>query len=181
MRRTVFAVVCGVVLLISGTASAQVPATDAGRSLPTREGFWFNGGLGLGSYGCQDCDGERTSGLSGGLSLGGTLNEHVLLGVGTTGFAKDVDGETFTVGTFDARVRYYPSIANGFFLNGGVGLGSMRFAGESELGLGIMLGVGWDIRIGGKVSVTPFWNGFAMRNSNVDANVGQLGIGITIH
>jgi hypothetical protein len=44
-----------------------------------------------------------------------------------------------------------------------------------------MLGVGWDIRVGRNVSLTPFWNGFAMSNSNGDANVGQFGLGFTIH
>jgi hypothetical protein len=178
MRKTLF--MFGMVLLVSAAASAQVPAPNAGSSLPAREGAWFNAGLGFGSLGCDDCV-EREGGLSGGLSVGGTLNDRVLIGVGTTGFAKGVEGETLSVGTLDARVRFYPSHTNGFFLNGGIGLGSLRYAGESEFGLGIMLGVGWDIRMGEKVSLTPFWNGFAMSNSNVDANVGQLGIGITIH
>ena len=178
MRKTVF--VLGMVLLVTATASAQVPAPNAGSSLPVREGVWFNAGLGFGSLGCEDCVG-RDNGLSGGLSVGGTINDRLLIGVGTTGFAKSIDGETLTVGTLDARVRFYPSHTMGLFLNGGVGLGTLRFAGESELGLGVMLGLGWDIRLGEKVSLTPFWNGFAMSNSNVDANVGQLGIGITIH
>jgi len=41
--------------------------------------------------------------------------------------------------------------------------------------------VGWDIRVGRNVSLTPFWNGFAMANDIADANVGQIGIGVTIH
>lgn len=175
------AFVFGFLLLGATTASAQVPSPDAGSSLPVRQGVWFNAGLGFGSLGCQNCDGERESGLSGGLSLGGTLSDRVLIGVGTTGFAKSIEGETLTVGTLDARVRFYPARTKGLFLNGGVGLGSMSYAGESEFGLGIMLGAGWDIRVGKNVSLTPFWNGFAMSNANVDANVGQLGIGVTIH
>jgi hypothetical protein len=31
------------------------------------------------------------------------------------------------------------------------------------------------------VSLTPYWNGFAMSSSNTDANVGQVGLGITVH
>jgi hypothetical protein len=104
-----------------------------------------------------------------------------MIGVGTTGFAKSIDGETFSVGTLDARVRFYPMRESGFNLTTGLGLGSMSYAGDSELGVGVMLGVGWDIRVAKNVSLSPFWNGFAMRNSNVDANVGQIGIGITIH
>lgn len=161
---------------------AVTPPSNAGSTVrpQTREGFWFSAGLGFGSLGCDNC-GSRDDGLSGGLSLGAVVSERVLLGVGTTGFAKNVLGETLSVGTLDARVRFYPVRTSGFFLNGGLGVGSLSYAGESEFGLGLMLGLGWDIRVGRNVSLTPFWNGFAMRNSNVDANVGQLGLGFTIH
>ena len=159
----------------------QPPAPVATAARPhVREGLWFNVGLGFGSFGCENCV-TRDSGLSGGLSLGGPIGERVLLGAGTTGFAKQIDDEIFSVGTLDARVRVYPVRTSGFFLNGGVGLGTMTFAGESEIGIGVMLGVGWDIRVGRNVSLTPFWNGFAMSNANVDGNVGQLGVGITVH
>jgi hypothetical protein len=62
---------------------------------------------------------------------------------------------------------------------GGTSVGP--YAGDSEFAVGVMLGLGWDIRLAKNVSLTPFWNGFAMSNANVDANVGQLGIGFTIH
>jgi len=160
----------------------QIPASNAGSRLQTREGFWFNAGLGFGSWGCQDCEGYRENGLSGGLSLGTAITDRLMLGVGTTGFSrKTADGELFTIGTLDARVRFYPKRTSGFNLTTGLGLGSLSYAGESEIGMGLMLGVGWDIRVAKNVSISPFWNGFAMQNSNVDANVGQLGIGITIH
>jgi hypothetical protein len=157
-----------------------VPAAGSTFRPHIREGFWFSAGLGFGSLGCQDCIG-REDGLSGGLSLGTAVGDRMLVGVGTTGFAKTVEGLTFSVGTLDARVRFYPSRTSGFFLNGGLGLGSVSYAGDSEFGVGVMLGLGWDIRLGKNVSLTPFWNGFAMSNSNVDANVGQLGIAFTIH
>ena len=166
----------------SAVPDAQLPASNAGSALKPqiREGFWFNVGMGYGTAGCEECFG-RDSGLSGGLSLGATLGDHVLLGVGTTGFAREIDGDLFTIGTLDARVRVYPARRQGFFINGGIGVGSASYAGDSEFGLGIMLGVGWDLRVGRNVSLTPFWNGFAMANSNVDFNVGQIGIGVTIH
>jgi hypothetical protein len=168
-----------VFLLVATPAFAQ-PDVPATANKHARQGFWFNAGLGFGSVGCQDCDG-RESGLSGGLSLGGSITDRFLLGVGTSGFAKEIDGETFSVGTFDARVRFYPSRTNGFFLTGGIGLGNVSYAGETERGLGVVLGLGYDIRVGRNVSLTPFWSGFAMSNSNLDANVGQLGLGVTIH
>jgi hypothetical protein len=198
MRSAYFAaLVLGLVLISTSSATAQTTDTTAARvngsseqiatagdavggHPQTREGFWFNAGLGLGSLGCDNCVG-RENGLSGNLSLGGKISDRVLLGVGTTGWAKSEGGETLTVGTLDARVRFYPVLKSGFFLTGGLGVGDVSFAGDSEFGLGVVLGIGWDIRVGRNVSLTPFYNGFAMRSSVADANVGQLGIGITIH
>src|SRR3954464_3289475 len=66
-------------------------------SAQERHGFWFNGGLGYGSLGCDNC-GSREGGLSGGLSLGGTLSPKWLLGVGTSGWYKDEGGASVTIG-----------------------------------------------------------------------------------
>jgi hypothetical protein len=176
----------------SPTASTESPATAPQSPAPVpsqpprvessrkhlREGFWFSGGLGYGSLGCDGCVG-RASGLSGGLTFGGTLSDKWLLGVGTTGWARsDV---SLTVGTVDARVRFYPSLNHGFFITGGIGMGSVSFEGESELGVGAIFGVGWDVRVSRNVSLTPFYNGFAMESSEVNANVGQIGLAVTIH
>lgn len=154
--------------------SSQMP----GVSRHNREGFWFNAGLGYGSLGCDGCS-DRWNGGSGGLSLGRAISPRLLLGVGTTGWAR-TDTE-LTVGTLDARVRFYPSETSGFFLTGGLGLGALSSGGVNEVGLGAVLGLGMDIRVGRNVSLTPFWSGFATRSSTFDANVGQLGLGITIH
>lgn len=171
----------GLLVLLAACAATGVEAQGASR----RQGFWFSGGLGYGSLGCDGCV-DRTGGLSGGLSLGGTLSPKLLLGVGTTGWTRSEDGATLTVGTLDARVRFYPSVTGGFFLTGGLGLSSISasvdgFGSDSELGVGVVLGLGVDIPIGRNTSVTPFLNGIGMNTSNADANVGQLGLAITLH
>jgi hypothetical protein len=86
-----------------------------------------------------------------------------------------------TVGTLDVRMRFHPIRTSGFFLTLGLGVGSLSFAGESESGAGAVVGVGWDIRMSRNVSLTPFYNGSAVSNSSGDANVAQVGIGITVH
>lgn len=169
------AMVLAVLISVSSTLSAQ----------QTRQGFWFNIGLGYGSLGCDDCDG-REGGLSGGLSLGGTLGKHWLLGVGTAAWSKEENGVTLQTGTLDLRARFYPSATGGFFLTGGVGLGTIYakvdgFGSDRENGIGVLLGIGYDFRVGKNVSLTPYWNGFAVKTDNSDANVGQIGLGVTVH
>jgi hypothetical protein len=171
----------------ASSAPTQEPiVTRAPESVPQdREGFWFSGGFGIGSLGCDNCSG-RVNGFSGGLSLGATISERLLVGFGTTGWYRSEDGIWLNAGTWDARVRFYPSVSSGFFLTGGIGIGTISlglsdFGSERETGMGLVLGVGWDIRVRENLSLTPFWNGAAVRTSNADANFGQLGLNITVH
>jgi hypothetical protein len=109
----------------------------------------------------------------------------VLLGVGTTGWYKSVDGVTLTGGTFDARLRFYPAVRSGFFLTAGGGLGSIAvsdgFLSDSETGVGVLFGLGWDLRVGRNVSLTPYYNGFAVGVDSGTFFVDQFGLGVTIH
>ena len=171
-----------VVALILAAFSPR--AASAQGHAQTRHGFWFNGGLGYGSLGCQDC-GSREGGLSGGIAIGGSLSQKVLLGVGTNGWTKSESGATLSVGTLAALIRFYPSSTGGFFLLGGLGVGRVHLGGAgfdaSQTGAAALVGLGYDIRVGQNVSLTPYWNGFAMSSDNTDANVGQIGLGITVH
>ena len=165
---------------LAASALAQQP-----RQPQLRHGFWFSGGLGYGSLGCQDCSG-RTGSVSGNIALGGTLSPKFLLGVSTNGWTKSENGSSLTVGTLTAAVRFYPSPTGGFFLTGGLGLGTVSagvsgFGSASETGVAALLGLGYDIPVGRTISLTPYWNGFALSYSGGDANVGQIGLGITVH
>ena len=170
--------------LLAVVAIAVSSASAQGRS-NARQGFWFNGGLGYGSLGCQDC-GSREGGLSGGISLGATINSRFLIGVGTTGWTKSEQGATMTVGTLDARVRFYPSPTGGFYVTAGFGIGSVAasisgFGSASEVGIGEVLGLGYDIRVASNISLTPYWHMYAVQAGDSDANVGQLGLSVTVH
>lgn len=159
-------------------------AVGQGRA-QTRSGFWFNGGLGFGTAGCDGCDG-RESAATLALAAGGTLSRKVLLGASIDGWSKSEGGATITIATLLARLRFYPSATGGFFLTAGLGLGTVNvelsgFGSDSETGSGVLIGLGYDIRVGNNVSLTPFWNGFATHTSNTDFNVGQLGLSVTVH
>lgn len=113
------------------------------------------------------------------------MSEHVLLGLGTTGWYRSQDGVAVEGGTLDARFRIYPSLASGFFVTVGAGFGSIsatdRFGTESEGGGGGLFGLGWDMRVGQNVSLTPFYNGFAVTVASGTFYVDQIGVGVTIH
>jgi hypothetical protein len=151
-----------------------------------RDGKWFSVGLGVGTLGCfSDCFG-RIYGGSGGLTFGTTLNEHWLMGVGTSGFVRSSFGETITAGTVDLRFRAYPVLTQGFFITFGGGLGTLSYDsyfGEEErhIGASALGGVGWDLRVGRNVSLTPFYNWAFLGNTNGNLNYEQLGLAVTIH
>ena len=170
---------------LGALGSAAVVGTAQAQNAQARQGFWFSGGLGYGSLGCDNC-GSREGGVSGGLSLGGTITPRFLLGVGTSGWTKSEQGATLTVGEIYARVRFYPQTNGGFFLTGGIGVGSVTgsvagFGSNTETGGAAILGMGYDIRVARNTSITPYWNGYGMKNSNTDANVGQIGLAVTLH
>lgn len=83
-------------------------------------------------------------------------------------------------------MRFDPSATGGFFLLGGLGVASLDLKLEglgsgSDTGVAALLGLGYDIRIGRTLSLTPFWNGIGMNFDGYDANFGQLGLGLTVH
>lgn len=178
--RSMFRLAVGIALALVALAT-NVSAQHA----QTRQGFWFNVGLGAGSLGCDDC-GSRTNGISGQLSLGGTISPRLLLGAGTNGWTKEEDGVTLTMGSLAALVRFYPSATGGFYLTGGLGiatldLGLAGYGSASDTGVSAILGIGYDIRVGQNVSLTPFWNGIGGSFDGYGANFGQIGLGMTIH
>ena len=173
------------VQLAAVAASLAVATTAQAQNAQIRQGFWFSGGLGLGSLGCQNCGTSRENGMTGDLSLGGTLSPRWLLGVGTSGWSKSEQGGRLTVATLDARVRFYPWTTGGFFVTGGIGGASVRESvggiSATESGVGGLFGIGYDYRVARNTSITPYWNSFGMRNNRTDANVGQIGLAITLH
>ena len=97
---------------------------------------------------------------------------------GKRAWTKTQQGATMTVGTLDARVRFYPSTTGGFFLTGGIGFGTARLSGfgtSTENGVGTILGLGYDVRIAKNASITPYWNGFAMKNNNTTRTSDRSG------
>lgn len=167
-------------VLLAGSASAQ--------QAQARQGFWIGGGMGYGSMGlsCTGCaDVGREGGLSGYAKLGGTLRPNILLGVEMNGWTKSEGSATVTMGNLSGAAYWYPMATQGLFIKGGAGYSVLSLdtgtGNGNDSGFGILGGVGYDIRVGRNLSITPVANWFRGGFDGGSANVLQIGMGVTSH
>jgi hypothetical protein len=163
---------------------AVTPVTVAGQLVPDdpvhiygREGIWFNVGLGTGI-------GDGVGGQSANVALGWALSPRFEMAVGSSDWRAGLDRATVTLGTLDLRVQFYPELAGGFFLTGGLGLGYFWLSDSGSgpnIGRAFLLGLGYDARIRENMSITTFINRAAIHTSDPRGSMGQIGIGLTFH
>ena len=168
------------VVLAAAPAAAQTPQT--------RDGFWIGVGMGYGTLGvgCEGCDDlGRTGGLSGYVKVGAALSPSLLVGAETNGWYKNEDGVTGTLGNASAALYFYPKPEEGLFVKGGVGYSRLGLddglTNDSDGGLGLVLGAGYDFRLAGNTSLTPVLNYFRGQFDGGSADVFQVGLGVTFH
>jgi hypothetical protein len=166
--------------LLSLRAEAQRPQT--------REGFWISGGVGAGSFdlSCEDCQSDRQSGVTALLAMGGTPSQHLLIGAEIEGWSKEQDGVDIVFGHVSGVAYWYPQTTGGFFVKGGIGLGTLSLdAGplgdESDTGLALHAGAGYDIRLGRNFSLTPTAGVYWASLDPGDGNTLYLGLNATGH
>ena len=151
----------------------------------TRQGFWISVGLGGGSLGCENCGDDRENGGTAQIALGGTLSPRFQLGASSNAWAKEVNGVDITMSSLAAVAKFYPWVARGFYLSGGLGIGRIAFkegsVSASEDGTSAILGLGYDIRVGKNFSITPFLNGVGASFDGNRSDFNQVGIGVTWH
>ena len=174
------ALVLALACLLASSAEAQRPQT--------RQGFWISGGVGYGSLdvSCDDCESDRQSGVTALLAMGGTPSQNLLIGGEIEGWTKEVDGVDIVFGHVSGVAYWYPQATGGFFAKGGIGIGTLSadagpLGDESDSGLALHAGAGYDIRLGRNFSLTPtagiFWASIDPDN----ANALYLGLNATGH
>ena len=170
-------------LAFAGLLLVAAPTAAAAQHPQVREGFWIGFGFGYGSLGLSDCDDcDREGGLAGFLKLGGTLSDNWLLGFESNSWIDEDFETTVTMNTSTATVYYYPKPAGGLHLKGGLGLGHLDFEDfGDETGLGFMLGVAHDFRVGRNISIVPGVSFYLGDFEGGSVNVLQLGAGVTFH
>jgi hypothetical protein len=164
-------------VLVTTTGSAAAQGNPQ-----TREGFWINFGFGIGSLGCDDCD-DRVNGTTAHLRMGGTLSQRLLLGGEVNAWAKEEAGVTLSVAHVVPVLIFYPDANGGFYLKGGLGLTAVELdvgaiSGE-ENGIGLILGLGYDARVGRNFALTPFFDIAVSQLDGGSLNRYSFGLGFT--
>jgi outer membrane protein with beta-barrel domain len=172
----------------SALLTALLATSAFAQQAQTRQGFWVGGGMGYGSLGlsCTGCaDVGREGGVSGYAKLGGTLRQNILLGLETNVWTKSEGGGRVTLGNFSGAAYWYPMATQGLFIKAGAGYSNLSVdaggSSASDGGFGWLGGVGYDIRAGRNLSITPVANWFRGGFNGGSANVLQFGLGVTSH
>ena len=178
---------------------AVVGASAAAAQHPqVRKGFWIGFGFGYGSsnVSCDSCPStSRESGGTGFIKLGGTVSDKVLLGGEINAWTKSSGGVTADLGNVSFAAYFYPQPKSGFFVKGGVGFAATRLhnSGSADAnGYGFVLGLGYDIRVGTNISITPVGNFYFGSDGDLTEsgstletgwkhNIYDFGLGITFH
>ncbi len=178
-------------LLLVAVATSAASALQA----QTRSGFWAGAGLGFGSLqlSCRGCaSSPRSNALSGFVKLGGTISGHLRLG-GETDLWVRSSTTTKVAGNTSATAYYYPAPASGLFLRAGLGIAyyQEKNVSNAAIGVGFVVGAGYDFPIGPHASLTPVANfnwgapgdvqGGLATLPGVKQNLLQLALGITWH
>ena len=185
--------------LTAAVALALMGASVGAAQHPqVRQGFWIGFGFGYGSsnVSCDGCPSAgRESGGAGFIKLGGTLNDKWLLGGEINAWTKSSGGVTADLGNVSFAAYLYPRPKSGFFVKGGVGFATTRLhnSGTADAnGYGFVLGLGYDIRVGTNISITPVGNFYFGSDGDLKEsgttletgwkhNVYDFGLGITFH
>ncbi len=162
-----------------------------------REGLWI--GLG-GGYGTADvsCDSgcvnsDRAGGLGASFRIGGTLQPTLLLGADLAFWTHKAGGIRDYILNGSATVSHYPLRRSNFFVKGGAGFSVYQSRGLGNevkgAGLGVIGGVGYDVRISSNLFITPYGNLYLgwpgeLRNQGVlvsrgwKQNVADVGVAV---
>ena len=181
LLRVLPAFVAGLLVCQADTVSAQQPRT--------REGFWAAFGLGYGANsmscgaGCSVNPDAKGGSVTASLKLGGTPSARLRLGSEVNVWIKDLSGGvTESVGNVSAVAYFYPARRSGFFVKGGVGVASVELSqggsSASQTGVGFLVGLGHDMPVSRKISLTPVTNFYFGHEGDLQHAIIDFGLSV---
>lgn len=157
---------------------------EAQRNERIRQGFFFGAGLGYTSLELPDEDEARTR-AGGMLRVGGSLTPRILVGVESLIYAENEPANTLLFVTLTPTLWFYPLGDTPLFVKAGVGFAVLEldrglFGGNNnDGGLGVNAGLGWDFHITDSFGLTPYATWARGRLNPGDADMWQVGVGLT--
>ena len=154
----------GLIVLAAVAVLATASSAQAGKWPHERDGFVLGFNLGGGTAGVNftGVDSDREGGFAGAGRVGYAFTPELAVGLEGNFWTKEVDNETWSFDVGAASLTYYPG-AKGFFVRGGVGVGTMEFQTESngvtftasDDGFGFLVGAGYEWRLTRKFALGP--------------------------
>jgi hypothetical protein len=195
-----------VVALMASPLALQAQRASARAAAPVndRAGYSLSLGLGGGSSAYTQTGApttDRENGASGYLRVGKGFTPSMMLGLELNGWNKTENNLTGRAGMFSAIAQWYPSMTNGFFAKGGLGLARTTLEAKTatttdkveSTGFGYQVGAGYDMSIARRWSITPYVNflgapnaqakrnGTDVPDTKMGANYVQYGLGLSWH
>lgn len=160
-----------------------------------RDGFFASVGLGGGAESFDADDGlgwsDDKGGVTGYLKVGGAVSNQLILGAELNGWASRYQRQGYdrSLGSLMFVAQWYPARRSDFWLRGGLGwardnlsvYGTNGDINSHENGTALALGLGYDIRVARKVSITPSLDFQGQRYDSHDERLVSLGLGVTFY
>ena len=130
-------------------------------NLQRHDGFWISFGLGSGWGNSESVfSSDIGAPLAVQVRLGTTVNQRLLVGVESAAWLRVDIGAATTRANTTLTAMFYPWERGGFYAKGGFGVSNhtnaaITGAADSEYGFGSTFGLGYDIRLGQNLYLTP--------------------------
>ncbi len=160
---------------------AGLPGALRAQDAEEQSGTWFTTSLGY-QRGCYTLtDRHCLGGPALRLGLGKTLGGAVQVGVASTSLLgwSEVEDQLEFGGSLTAVARVYPVPRAGLVLTGGLGIGSILLTPD-RLGLAVEAGLGYDLRLARRVSLTPNLAVLRIRDPYRPTTYLQAGLAVTL-
>lgn len=149
-------------LAIAPSATAQ--ETDAQErveetGIQAHRGWWIGFGLGGGWNTSTTLDGKAEAGMGAYGRAGRTVSQRFLVGLESLAWIDAQIVQAIARTNTTLMAMFYPSRSGGLYLKGGIGMAHVQWAtplgADKETGGAVTLGIGFDIRLGSNLYLTP--------------------------
>ena len=176
--RSAAKILLSLLVLGAGGASAQR------RSSP---GIWYSVGVapGWARVTCQICAGNRRTGLSAFIGVGGSTSRALRIGGELAAWRQREGNVTQTLMSIGAAAYWYPDLGRKFYLRGGAALVMHRASDGTDVvtssGIGPQMGAGYEYRVGRAWLLAPFVHySIGVFGGDVKFNGGQAAGSATV-